>query len=106
MWYSNLVVSELSIWRVFECFARGAMVLDEGHEPNKMPHPNHRPIAHFDIKPSNSEVSPLLLSEARGCISNYIGLVVLIASKDESHNDLGILKVGFDSRCLRPVLML
>lgn len=57
MRYRNGQVSELAAWKILECLARAAMVLEEGTED-----PNvevaHEQVAHFDIKPQNSKLVP------------------------------------------------
>jgi hypothetical protein len=49
---------EIDLWGILECLARAAMVLDEGHEDPSNPSSIGKPIAHFDLKPSNSRSLP------------------------------------------------
>lgn len=45
---------EEEIWRLFECLARGLLILENGSE-DPAAAPWTRKIAHFDIKPQNSK---------------------------------------------------
>jgi hypothetical protein len=47
-------IPETIVWRVFECLAKGLLMLEKGIEdPTKAPW-KLDPIGHFDIKPDNS----------------------------------------------------
>jgi hypothetical protein len=47
-------IPETVVWRVFECLAKGLLMLEKGVEdPTETPW-EMDPIGHFDIKPENS----------------------------------------------------
>lgn len=82
------------MWRLFECLARGALVLEEGHEGPYNPNYRHTPVAHFDLKPSNSEYFTILIYETQSSLYRLtVSRVVLIASKDDDHPAMGVFKV-------------
>lgn len=56
--YRGIMPPEIDLWAILECLARAAMVLDVGHEDPSNPSSIGKPIAHFDLKPSNSRSLP------------------------------------------------
>lgn len=101
--------AEEEIWRLLECLARGAVVMDSGTENLQIPAniwaqpvfpPGYdpaeidprRPICHFDLKPANSTLTILQV-----VLLWLTVVVVLIAARDPNagaaHNRLPGFKV-------------
>ena len=91
--YSNRTLREIHLWKILECLAKGALVLEQGHEGDYDPQYLHRPVAHFDIKPNNSELVRDILHNA---MANRFA--VLVGAQDNEHQELGVFKVGKRNR--------
>lgn len=62
------VLTELEMWSVFHCLARGALVMAHGSEDTSRL-PWNKDIVHFDLKPQNSKSMPFYQSGDRRCSS-------------------------------------
>ena len=70
-------------------------MLEEGHEgDNYNPNYPHHPVAHFDLKPQNSECFCITRIRKHNPHSEANGVVVLISSKDDDHPVMGVFKVS------------
>jgi serine/threonine protein kinase len=86
-------LSEVDLWTIFRCLAKGVAVLDRGTEnPNEQawdaPYPEFPEICHYDIKPDNSKHCdhvPIFEALTR-CI-------VLLGNRDRIHKRLPVAKV-------------
>jgi hypothetical protein len=104
MWHRHARLSEWAVWCIMECLARAAMVLELGHEGGSNRDPLHKPIAHFDLKPSNSKYLGSLPSEFCN-ISKANLITVLMSGKDENHTSNGIFKVSSHMPTLLMILL-
>lgn len=86
--YSNRTLREIHLWKILECLAKGALVLEQGHEGDYDPQYLHRPVAHFDIKLNNSEFGSECFTHAT---ANRFA--VLVGAQDNEHQELGVFKV-------------
>ena len=98
----NEDIPEEYIWRFLHCIASALVVLWHGNENSDANGPTWNiPIAHFDIKPDNSESSSLtrLFDYSKVTGINFLPLVVIGSHDLNHHRRLPVFKVS-SPKCL------